>query len=99
MLLIIHCFDYLRQVFISNIKNASKFICKHHSHPVNASLPYKKLFNLTSNIQIKAEANNSKTNRQFVPKAKNFEVSTSYEGLTAKSKPQSLEALKRQYAR
>ena len=48
---------------------------------------------------VKAEANSSKTNRQFVPKAKNFEVSTSYEGLTAKSKHQSLEALKRQYAR
>ncbi len=48
---------------------------------------------------IKAEVNNSKANRQFVPKVKNFKVSTSYEGLTAKSKLQSLEALKRQYAR
>jgi hypothetical protein len=45
------------------------------------------------------EANSSKTSRQFVPKAKNFKVSASYEGLTVKSKPRSLEALKRQYAR
>ena len=48
---------------------------------------------------IKAEANSSKANRQFAPKAKNFKVSTSYEGLTAQNKPRSLEALKRQYAR
>jgi hypothetical protein len=48
---------------------------------------------------VDAETNSSKTNRQFVPKAKNFKVSTSYEGLTVKSEPQSLAALKRQYAR
>ena len=48
---------------------------------------------------VKAEANSPNTNRQFVPKAKNFKVSTSYEGLTATNKPRSLEALKRQYAR
>ncbi len=49
--------------------------------------------------QEKAEANNSQTTRKFVPKAENFKVSTSYEGLTASGKPPSLEALKRQYAR
>ncbi|EPF2928102.1 hypothetical protein [Vibrio navarrensis] len=47
--------------------------------------------------QEKAEANNSQTTRKFVPKAENFKVSTSYEGLTASGKPQSLEALKRQW--
>ncbi|MGR5096005.1 hypothetical protein ACPV5O_26045 [Vibrio maritimus] len=48
--------------------------------------------------RVKGEETNSKTNGQFVPEA-NFKVSASYEGLTAKSKPQSIDALKRRYAR
>ncbi|MGI2880574.1 hypothetical protein ACRTDO_07125 [Vibrio furnissii] len=40
------------------------------------------------------------SSRSFSPKLKNLEVSMSYEGLSLKTKqPQSLEALKRQYAR
>jgi hypothetical protein len=40
------------------------------------------------------------TSRNFSPQLRNLEVSMSYEGLSLKRKqPQSLEALKRQYAR
>jgi len=47
----------------------------------------------------KEEVSNLKTNRRFVPKARNFKVSTSYEGLTVSEKQRTLESLKRQYSR
>lgn len=47
----------------------------------------------------KAAENNNKPARRFVPKATNFKVSASYEGLAASGKVRTLESLKRQYAR
>ena len=47
----------------------------------------------------KASENGNKPARRFVPKATNFNVSASYEGLAASGKVRTLESLKRQYAR
>ncbi|HFQ5142150.1 hypothetical protein LZU85_01255 [Vibrio sp. IRLE0018] len=47
----------------------------------------------------KKEVSTTDTERRFVPKARNFKVSASYEGLTSSGKQKTLEALKRQYAR